>query len=288
MNKSDDTNDLESYGVWVKNTNSTENDVPQNKESNDGLPDFDDTDFSDMFKDDTQFATEDTNEVISEEPAVEDSFADEEDSTLSTDELANITDTGDVTIEEVSADDFAMDEDFAADSLTEDTIPEEPLIPEEPVLENDTTEDEEMPDFTEISVEPDETADNSDIPDFSEEITTFNESPLPSEDSEPTHEFEESGEITFGEDEEMVRKFYINKVLTVKPYRSDILLHVKDIEEYTEKYEEIRDYYGTNDGHNLFIHIDNTSRIVQFEGQVTEAILHNRLNLNASLIDAKE
>lgn len=95
-------------------------------------------------------------------------------------------------------------------------------------------------------------------------------------------------EAGFGEDEEMVRKFYITKVLTVKPYRSDIVLHVKDIEEYTQRYEEIRDYYGTNDGHNLYIHIDNTSRIVQFEGQVTEAILHNKLGLAASLIEAKE
>ncbi len=93
-------------------------------------------------------------------------------------------------------------------------------------------------------------------------------------------------EESFNNDEELVRKFYVKEILPVKPYRNDILIHVKDIEEYTQKYNDIIDHYATSDGHNLYIHIDNTSRIVQFEYQVTEKILHNNLNLPASIIDA--
>ena len=61
MSKSDDnTNELESYGVWVKNStgnsDNTETPADPSDELNldDGgldLPDFDDSDFSDMFKD---------------------------------------------------------------------------------------------------------------------------------------------------------------------------------------------------------------------------------------------
>jgi len=95
-------------------------------------------------------------------------------------------------------------------------------------------------------------------------------------------------EAGFGDNEEMVKKFYVEKVIPVHPYRNDFLLHVKDIEEYTEKCKDIIDYYATNDGHNLFIHIDNTSRIVQFQYQVTDGILHNNLGLTASIIDVKD
>ena len=90
-------------------------------------------------------------------------------------------------------------------------------------------------------------------------------------------------EAGFNDDETTVRKFYVSKVLSVKPYRNDIILHVRDIEEYTEKYNDIKEYYVTSDGHNLFIHIDNTSRLVQFEHQVTEGMLHNNLGLVASI-----
>ena len=120
-----------------------------------------------------------------------------------------------------------------------------------------------------------------------------------------TKEFEEYGELiredevlklvgTFSEEpgfnneEETVKKFYVKKIFTVSPYRSDILLHVKDIEEYTEKYEDIRGYYGTTDGHNLYIHFDDTSRLAACDFQVTEQILHNQLNLTASVMEARD
>ena len=77
MNLSEEnTKELESYGVWVKNTskensNSSESandkndnsDASQNFSNNTDeldLPDFDSTDFSDMFKDDSQFTTGDS------------------------------------------------------------------------------------------------------------------------------------------------------------------------------------------------------------------------------------
>ncbi|MBC6713712.1 hypothetical protein [Treponema sp. Marseille-Q3903] len=100
MGKSDDnTNELESYGVWVKN--STENDKIFDNEENktddltldDGtldLPDFDDSDFSDMFKDDSQFSTETKIDIF-----------DTGSTTLSTDELTNITENEDVSVEQV-------------------------------------------------------------------------------------------------------------------------------------------------------------------------------------------
>lgn len=59
MSRADDNaNDLESYGVWVKNSKSSENDSQPSDDSLESLPDFDDADFSDMFKDDSQFSTE--------------------------------------------------------------------------------------------------------------------------------------------------------------------------------------------------------------------------------------
>ena len=62
----DNTNELDSYGVWVKKSPSDNTD--DNFEITDSLdlPDFEeqdsfeDTDFSDMFKDDNQFGAENT------------------------------------------------------------------------------------------------------------------------------------------------------------------------------------------------------------------------------------
>ena len=135
MSKSDDnTNELESYGVWVKNStgNEAENSLDTSDELNldDGgldLPDFDDSDFSDMFKDDPQ-VTQDTQN---------DDFGDDTDTALSTDELANIT--GNVSVEEVEgqSEDIDFDTDsFAIDSSepifddTEESAVEEPVIEE--------------------------------------------------------------------------------------------------------------------------------------------------------------
>ena len=86
-------NELDSYGVWVKHSSNNEETIDLTKELDDldsfdtdlDLPDFpetdnfDDTDFSDMFKDDSVFSTDKEN-----------SFNDDN-ATLTNDELANIT-----------------------------------------------------------------------------------------------------------------------------------------------------------------------------------------------------
>ena len=92
MSKSDDnTNELESYGVWVKNSTGNSDNTETPADPSDelnldagglDLPDFDDSDFSDMFKEEPQGA--DAGSL--------DDFGSEDDTTLSTDELANITD----------------------------------------------------------------------------------------------------------------------------------------------------------------------------------------------------
>ena len=92
MSKSDDnTNELESYGVWVKNSTGNSDNTETPADPSDelnldtgglDLPDFDDSDFSDMFKEEPQGA----------DTAAMDDFGNEDDTTLSTDELANITD----------------------------------------------------------------------------------------------------------------------------------------------------------------------------------------------------
>ena len=125
MNLSEDnTKELESYGVWVKNTlkensnpseatdvknGSSDNsqDFSDNTEELD-LPDFDSTDFSDMFKDDSQFATADSQN---------DDFTSGLDSTLSTDELSNITDFADISIENAESSSYSED---AFDDFIED------------------------------------------------------------------------------------------------------------------------------------------------------------------------
>ena len=148
MNISDDnTNELDSYGVWVKNSKnddgtSTENqdtlqdslteEIPTDDSSLD-LPDFNDSDFSDMFKDDSQFSSELNKE---------ETFSDDLDSTLSTDELANITDLGNVTVEQVDApenfdtNDFDFS-DISSDSLDDNNFSEtsNDISPEEEIAE---------------------------------------------------------------------------------------------------------------------------------------------------------
>ena len=125
MNLSEDnTKELESYGVWVKNTlkensNPSETTDVKNESSDNSqnfsdnteeldLPDFDSTDFSDMFKDDSQFATADSQN---------DDFTSGLDSTLSTDELSNITDFADISIENAAS---CSDSEDALDDFIED------------------------------------------------------------------------------------------------------------------------------------------------------------------------
>lgn len=132
MSKSDDnTNELESYGVWVKNSTGgsdnpeTSADTSDELNLDDGgldLPDFDDSDFSDMFKDEPQ--SSDSENI--------DDFGSEDDTTLSTDELANITDGFEVEQVDAPAEETELDlGDFDIADSTESAVTEENAVTDE-------------------------------------------------------------------------------------------------------------------------------------------------------------
>ena len=96
----ENTNELDSYGVWVKNTNEESGSDDLNFADSLDLPDFeetdniDDSDFSDMFKEDDSINL--------------DSMSD--DTTLTDDELLNITSGDGIQLEETSADNITDDD----------------------------------------------------------------------------------------------------------------------------------------------------------------------------------
>ena len=188
MSKSDDnTNELESYGVWVKNTAENDNteltpaDTSDELNLDDGgldLPDFDDSDFSDMFKEDPQDAV--ANGL--------DDFGSEDDTTLSTDELANIT--GGVDVEEVEAPQESGDDDalnFDDIAPTETNI-EEPDADAEISTESDEINFDDIISDSETSEETETSVDTSD---FDTEITDETETAVDTSDFDteiPTEE----------------------------------------------------------------------------------------------------
>lgn len=108
MSKADDSaNDLESYGVWVKNSKSSENDSQPSDDSLESLPDFDDADFSDMFKDDSQFSTESAGNTT-------DSADDIPGPAKKSDDLPDF--------QEITADDFSFD---ASDNAPQNEKPDD-------------------------------------------------------------------------------------------------------------------------------------------------------------------
>ena len=195
MNLSEEnTKELESYGVWVKNTskensNSSESandkndnsDASQNFSNNTDeldLPDFDSTDFSDMFKDDSQFTTADSQN---------DDFTSGLDSTLSTDELSNITDFADLTIENstTSSDSEEINDEINLDdNIDEETVVSDDIF-SKPIDDNGTI------DFDDIFQESNDL--NSDISyDNSDpELNIIDEDSEAKEDSEISFDTEE-------------------------------------------------------------------------------------------------
>lgn len=175
MSKSDDnTNELESYGVWVKNTAENDNtevtpaDTSDELNLDDGgldLPDFDDSDFSDLFKEDPQ-------ETVANSL---DDFGSEDDTTLSTDELANIT--GGVDVEQVEAPEENIEAALNFDDIaqTEKTA-EEPDAEAEIYTESDEINFDDIVSDTEAGEEAETSIDTSEfgteIP--TEEVTDFN------------------------------------------------------------------------------------------------------------------
>ena len=221
MSKSDDnTNELESYGVWVKNS-AGKDDVPETSTDTSDelnldaggldLPDFDDSDFSDMFKEEPQAAA----------GGLLDDFGSEDDTTLSTDELANITDGFEV--EQVEAagetDDLDLgDMDFGTEiseetsqtdstddiQITEETSSEE--INFDDISTEEITTDEAPVEDVSFDIEEPAVEENSeeDVAVESEEVNFDIDEP--SVEETPVIEDEtsvESEEVSFGEDEEI-------------------------------------------------------------------------------------
>ena len=170
MSKSDDnTNELESYGVWVKNSAGKEElpDTPTDTsdelnldEGGLDLPDFDDSDFSDMFKEEPQ----------EPEGSILDDFGSEDDTTLSTDELANITDGFEV--EQVDAPAESDDLDLGDFDIPDSTEIEEEAAPDFEIEESTESTDD-------FSIDSDETpaseeiSFDTDIPDSTSEELNF-------------------------------------------------------------------------------------------------------------------
>ena len=106
----ENTNELDSYGVWVKNSKAEEPAETMDFSDSLDLPDFEettdftDTDFSDMFNEDSTIPAEEPIQSM------------EGDSTLTSDELLNITSSEDVIIDEGTSDDnLSLDDDFSID-----------------------------------------------------------------------------------------------------------------------------------------------------------------------------
>ncbi len=134
MSKSDEnTNELESYGVWVKNNSQQPEDITDTNTqagSDDMLdiPEFDDSDFSDMFKNDNNF------EEPKAEEAASDTFVGDEDSTLTADELMNIANTTQVEDEVDESMMFANGEEISNDNGTDEVVLHD--FPEDAAFEN--------------------------------------------------------------------------------------------------------------------------------------------------------
>ncbi len=176
----DNTNELDSYGVWVKNTNQDEGtDEGLNFADSLDLPDFEETDnisdsdFSDMFSDDNSVNLD----------------ASSDDTTLTDDELLNITSGEGIEIapaEDASADDSINEVDFSTEIGDDFEVEDNPLDEVSfDSLEENSVSDSDLADFASSSEEipsedvaieepvtepaEDATLDDFDFGDFAEE-----------------------------------------------------------------------------------------------------------------------
>ena len=166
MSKSEEnTNELESYGVWVKNTAQTPEDIADTQEKTEDsldLPEFDNTDFSDMFKNDSEFEAPET-------PSAE---VDETNLFANGEELSNDSASDEVILHDFPEDNNVPEETEIPEEETFD-IPEmdtaseieepEINIPEAPATENSTTEDSAFDGISEIETEAPASIDNLEI-----------------------------------------------------------------------------------------------------------------------------
>ena len=192
MSKSDDnTNELESYGVWVKNSTGGSENTETPADTSDelnlddvglDLPDFDDSDFSDMFKDEPQG---DNSNAL-------DDFGSEDDTTLSTDELANITDGFEV--EQVDAPAESDDLDLGDFDIPETTEEANVDFGEEIDFDteiSDSAEETEVSEATETT--DDDLSFDTEISDSSDDLSfDIEESPVTEDSSEVSFDLDDS------------------------------------------------------------------------------------------------
>ncbi len=126
----DNTNDLENYGVWVKHSAKDENDLTDSLDSLD-LPDFpdtdtfDDTDFSDMFKDDSQFTSEkkledfDTQEIETPEIEIPTDISEQ---SLEASDFADFTDNFETNDNEISLDSSTAEQPTETEEVSFDSF----------------------------------------------------------------------------------------------------------------------------------------------------------------------
>ena len=126
----DNTNDLENYGVWVKHSAKDENDLTDSLDSLD-LPDFpdtdtfDDTDFSDMFKDDSQFTSEkkiedfDTQEIETPEIEIPTDISEQ---SLEASDFADFKDNFETNDNEISLDSFTAEQPTETEEVSFDSF----------------------------------------------------------------------------------------------------------------------------------------------------------------------
>ena len=151
MSKSEEnTNELESYGVWVKNTAQAPEDIADSQETTEDsldLPDFESTDFSDMFKNDSDFEAPETPSAEVDETNTE---VDETNMFANGEELSN-----DSATDEVILHDFPEDGEIKTEDNITDESPAENSVEEESfdIPEIDTSAEIEVPEVEESSFE---------------------------------------------------------------------------------------------------------------------------------------
>ncbi len=150
----ENTNELDSYGVWVKNNNQKGETDDLNFADSLDLPDFEESDnieesdFSDMFKED---------DTINLDPS-------SDDTTLTDDELMNITSGDGIQIEETAAEDNSDIDDISFDSLEENSVSDADLSSFE-----DVSIEEAAPEAEEELATEDFTFEDTDAPAATEE-----------------------------------------------------------------------------------------------------------------------
>ena len=147
MNDStENTNELDSYGVWVKNNPSETTDTPEVETEINDTDISDSLDFSDAldlpdFDTETDFSTSDLDDIFNDADSLSDdsSLSQSDDTTLNSDELMNITNGADLIETESDLSNTEIEDSFNFDeslSLDETPVTDAPPSEETPVSDD--------------------------------------------------------------------------------------------------------------------------------------------------------